>query len=148
MMRMSRQKIAAGHGAARAARRSLDEAARIVRFVVMGGVSTAIGYGLILGALACGLGDYAANIVGFALGLPVSYTLHRRHTFRAPGRGSKREAAAYLVAFVIAYGANLVVVAAGRAAGVPAGAAVQALAICVYAVVLFVLTRFMVLRPR
>lgn len=119
-----------------------DEAARVLRFVLVGIVNTAIGYGMILLGLLCGLGDYAANVVGFALGLPISYALHRRHTFRVQRRASVREGGTYLCAFLIAYGANIGVIAAGRAIGFESSAVVQAAAICCYAALLFVLTRF------
>lgn len=130
-----------------ASARTRAETARVLRFVAVGIVNTAIGYGMILAALLCGLGDYAANMVGFALGLPISYGLHRRLTFQAKRRANSREAAAYLLAFVIAYAANLGVIAVGHAAGIATGPLLQAAAICCYAGLLFVLTRFIVFRP-
>jgi putative flippase GtrA len=124
-----------------------DEAVRLLRFVAVGIVNTAIGYGMILLGLLCGLGDYAANVVGFALGLPISYALHRRHTFQVRRRASVREGMMYLCAFLIAYGANIGIIAAGRATGFENSAVLQAVAICCYAGVLFALTRF-TFRPR
>ena len=129
--------------------RSRAEVARLLRFLAVGLVNTGIGYAIILLALLCGLGDYAANITGFALGLPISYFLHRKHTFKARSRASVREGGAYVIAFLIAYGANLGVIAAGRAAGFGGGSAVlQAAAISCYALLLFVLTRILVFRPQ
>lgn len=124
------------------------EAATLARFVLVGLGNTAIGYGLILGGLRLGLGDYAANMAGFALGLPISYGLHRHLTFRARHRATRAEALRYGVAFLIAYAANLAVVAMGRAAGFDRSALVQGAAICTYAGVLFVLTRVTVFRAR
>lgn len=122
------------------------EAGTLLRFVAVGIANTAIGYGIILCGLLAGLGDYAANITGFALGLPISYGLHRRLTFRARHRVHAGEALRYGAAFLTAFGANLGVIAAGRAAGLDNSPLLQALAICTYAGVLFVLTRLAVFR--
>jgi putative flippase GtrA len=124
------------------------EAAILVRFVLVGLANTAIGYGLILGWLRLGLGDYAANVAGFAMGLPISYGLHRHLTFRARNRATLSEALRYGTAFLIAYAANLAVIALGRGAGFERSALVQGLAICTYAGVLFVLTRITVFRAQ
>lgn len=124
-----------------------NEAGRLLRFVTVGIVNTAIGYGMILVGLLCGLDDYSANVAGFAVGLPISYALHRRHTFRVERRPTIREGATYLCAFLIAYGANLGVIAAGRAIGFEASAVLQAAAICCYAALLFVLTRLIFRQP-
>ena len=124
------------------------EAATLARFVLVGLANTAIGYGLILGWLRLGMGDYAANVTGFAMGLPISYGLHRHLTFRARHRATLNEALRYGTAFLIAYGANLAVVALGRSAGFERSALVQGLAICTYAGVLFVLTRITVFRAQ
>lgn len=124
------------------------EAATAARFVLVGAANTAIGYGLILGWLHAGLGDYAANLAGFAMGLPISYALHRHLTFRARHRATAAEGLRYAAAFLVSYAANLVVVAMGRAAGFERSALVQGLAICIYAGVLFVLTRLTVFRAR
>lgn len=124
------------------------EAATLARFVLVGLGNTAIGYALILGWLRLGLGDYAANLAGFAMGLPISYGLHRHLTFRARHRATLAEGLRYGAAFLIAYGANLAVIAMGRGAGFERSALVQGLAICTYAAVLFVLTRVTVFRAR
>nr|WP_314464610.1 GtrA family protein [uncultured Novosphingobium sp.] len=124
------------------------EAATLARFVLVGLANTAIGYGLILGWLRAGLGDYAANLAGFAMGLPISYALHRHLTFRARHRASTAEALRYGAAFLVSYAANLGVIALGRAAGFERSALVQGLAICTYAGVLFVLTRITVFRAQ
>lgn len=134
------------------------ELATLARFVLVGAANTAIGYGLILCWLYAGLGDYAANVAGFAMGLPISWALHRRLTFRARHRPDAGEIVRYALAFLTAYGANIGVIAMGRAAGftsmgsatgaLGASAVLQGLAVCTYAAVLFVLTRLIVFRAR
>jgi putative flippase GtrA len=134
--------IQSGH----AADRLRDELASIVRFVLVGLLNTAIGYGVILLALVLGLGDYLANLTGFLFGVPAAYLLHRRWTFRAATRRSTGEMALYAVCFTIAYAANLGVISAGRQAGYEENALVQLAAIGVYAAILYVLTRLIVFR--
>lgn len=129
-----------------AAGRLRDELAAIVRFVLVGLLNTAIGYSVILLALALGLGDYLANLTGFLLGIPAAYLLHRRWTFRAATRRSAGEMALYAACFAVAYAANLGVVSAGRQAGYEENPLVQLAAIGVYAAVLYVLTRLIVFR--
>lgn len=118
----------------------------MLRFILAGIVNTAVGYGIILSALAVGLGDYTANIVGFSLGLPFSYILHRRLTYRVQSRPNGSEAVLYMCAFVVAFFANLGVIAAGKVVGLEPSALLQAAAVCCYAGTLFVLTRFIVFR--
>ncbi len=84
--------------------------ARPLRFGVVGLFNTALGLGLIFGAKAfLGLGDLAANLLGYGLGLVSSFVLNRSWTFRHEGRA----AAAFWrfgLAFVAAYVLNLITV--------------------------------------
>lgn len=121
-----------------------DELARIGRFVLVGLFNTLLGYGFIMIALHLGAGDYGANVIGFALGMPIAYFLHRGITFRANGRSNLPEAAKYAAAFIIAYAVNITVVFIGRALGFVEHPAVQLLAICTYAAAFYVLTRLIV----
>ncbi|MBH0113721.1 GtrA family protein [Novosphingobium sp. YJ-S2-02] len=128
------------------------ELATALRFVAVGALNTAIGYGFILGGLLLGLGDYAANLCGFVLSVPVSYLTHRWLTFRARHRASRAEMLRYALVFALAYLANLAVIAIGREVGMAQGIAGQALvqagAVGTYAVVLFVLSRLIVFPSR
>ena len=104
--------------------------------------------GFIMLALWAGAGDYLANGIGFCLGLPISYTLHRIWTFRPRHRASAGEVIRYLAAFAISYGFNLGVITAGRLAGYQENPLVQLLAICTYAAVFYVISRLLVFRRR
>ncbi len=122
------------------------EVLQALRFCLVGLANTAIGYGLILGWLLVGMGDYGANALGFAMGLPISYALHQRLTFRRRERRNWREAKAYGLAFAAAYAVNLGVIALGRASGHAGSPLVQGLAVVAYAVSLYGLTRCLVFR--
>lgn len=83
-----------------------------VRFLLAGAVNTLIGLLSIYWAKwALGLGDVAANVFGYAIGLTVSFVLNKELTFRY--RGALLPAAVRFVLIVaLAYAANLAVVLA------------------------------------
>ncbi|NNC51857.1 MAG: GtrA family protein [Erythrobacter sp.] len=120
--------------------------AQIARFLAVGALNTLVGYGFILAGLFLGLGDYLANATGFALGMPVSWLLHRKLTFRVRRQISTGEIGRYVVAVAISYGLNLAVVTAGRMAGYLEHPFVQLAAVCCYAAVFYLLSRRFVFR--
>lgn len=123
-----------------------EEIGRIGRFVVVGLFNTLIGYAFILLGLFAGLGDYVANALGFLMGFPVAYLLHRSFTFRTNEPKSRSEAVRYALAFFLAYAVNIAVIAAGREFGLRESPLVQLLAIVAYAALFYVLNRFFVFR--
>lgn len=120
--------------------------AEIARFLAVGALNTLVGYGFILAGLFLGAGDYLANALGFVLGMPVSWLLHRRLTFRVQRSISTGEIGRYVVAVALSYGANLAVVTAGRMAGFVESPFVQLAAVCCYAAVFYLLSRRFVFR--
>lgn len=88
-----------------------------VRFALVGVINTAFGFALILLSLRLGLGDYAANVLGYGLGFGMSYALNRSFTFKASDAPSFKEFGRFAVAFGLAYAANLVVLSLGRDMG-------------------------------
>jgi putative flippase GtrA len=116
----------------------------LVRFLIAGTFNTALGYAIILAGLGLGLGDFAANALGYGIGIPLAHQLHRRWTFAVRHNLSWSEALRFAGAFALAYGANLGVIWAGQAAGLVANPLVQLAAILTYAAVFFVLSRFVV----
>lgn len=82
----------------------------LARFLSVGALNTALGLAAILGLRWVGLSDVAANAIGYALGLVVSFTLNRKWTFGQ--RGAIRWMTVVLFGLVIAaaYASNLVTV--------------------------------------
>jgi len=90
---------------------SIDSpAARPLRFALVGVTNSLAGLAVIYFCKATlGLGDISANMIGYALGLFCSFMLNASWTFRY--RGAAAPAAfRFLLAFLLAYGANLVFV--------------------------------------
>ncbi len=94
---------------------TLLDVGRVVRFGAVGFINTVVGYAVIVTGLALGLGDVVSNMIGYACGLALGYALNARWTFA--DRAVHGRLPRYVVAFIIAYGANLAVVLAMRAAG-------------------------------
>jgi len=79
-----------------------------VRFLAVGVLNTAAGYGATFGLLAAGASFWAATLLGTTLGLVVSFTLNRRMTFRHGGnvwKAAAKFAAASYACYAAAYGA-------------------------------------------
>ena len=89
----------------------------IVKFGLVGLLNTAIGFSIILAALAAGFGDYAANALGYGLGFMLSYVLNRYWTFAVRQPTSVAEMARFGGAAAFAYSANLLILGAFRTAG-------------------------------
>ncbi|MFZ1829633.1 MAG: GtrA family protein [Candidatus Competibacteraceae bacterium] len=81
---------------------------QLLRFLVVGGVNTGIGYMIIFGGMyILNLSPEVSNVLGYGFGLLVAYTLHRNFTFRSKGHHSE-EFMGFLVVFAIAFGLNFV----------------------------------------
>lgn len=116
----------------------------IGRYLLVGVVNTAVGYGAIMG-LQYGLGTsaLAANAGGYAVGWVVSYLLNRSYTFRS-NRPHAQSLPAFAVAAGICYAVNAgVLVLAMSVLGLP-GAVAQAMALCSYTVSFYLLNRYVI----
>jgi putative flippase GtrA len=83
---------------------------QFTRFVTVGVLNTGLGLAAIFAAKALlGWGDLAANAFGYAVGLSISFVLNRAWTFRDRGRVAPA-LLRFLVAFGVAYLANLATV--------------------------------------
>jgi len=76
---------------------------QLFRFVVSGGISACVDFGIYVALLAAGLHVVPAKSVSYIAGTTTAYALNRRWTFRAP------PSVARLVAFWVLYGITFVV---------------------------------------
>jgi putative flippase GtrA len=117
----------------------------LMRFALTGVANTAVGLAAITFAQTIlSLGPYLSNAFGYGVGLACSYALNSRWTFRA-GAGSAARPARFVVAFALAYGANLAVLHGLLTAGTPWLYA-QLAALATYSALFFVLCKFVVFR--
>ena len=119
-----------------------------LRFLSVGVVNTLVGLTIIyLARFGLGASDVAANLLGYGVGLVISFALNRRWTFQHDGRVLPAKLR-FLAAFAVAYGANLAcVLALTRGLGVTSALAHPA-GIPVYTVIFYFLSRYFVFRPQ
>jgi putative flippase GtrA len=113
---------------------------RIWRFGIVGVVNTLVGLAVIYAALFAGLGDFAANALGYGCGLVLSFVLHRGWTFAGRTKSLPRDAVGFVLAWVAAYAANLAAIAVGRSQGFIDNPFVQLAGVTVFAVTFYVIT--------
>jgi len=82
---------------------------KLIRFILVGLLNTAVGVSTIVAGIAAGLPPLLANALGYLVGLCVSFFANSRFTFRQNPR-SFVLGIRYLIAFLIAYGCNLLAV--------------------------------------
>ena len=88
------------------------------RYGIVGIINTLLGLSIIFIALSYGASDIGANVLGYGVGLLTNFSLSRYWVFKHQGSISQ-SFARYLMAYLLAYSCNLVVVLlAHRALGV------------------------------
>ena len=75
--------------------------AQLVRFVLTGGLSAVVDFGLLVALMALGLGHTAAKALSFVAGTTTAYLINRRWTFRA--EPSRRRFAAVVVLYALTF---------------------------------------------
>ena len=117
---------------------------RPLRFLVVGCANTVVGLGVIYFAkLVLQFDDLAANAMGFACGLSVSYALNSTWTFEH-GRHDIGTVCRFLAAFAVSYGANLCVLWYSIERASMNSYVAQATALLVYAVCFYLLSKLFV----
>lgn len=84
-------------------------AARIAAFSLVGVANGVVGIGVIVIAGLAGAGPMLANVLGYAAGLLVSFTLNSRVTFHSRAV-DRHTVVRFLCAFAASFAANLIVV--------------------------------------
>jgi putative flippase GtrA len=118
---------------------------QVVRFLSSGVANTLAGFAVIFLLMALGARPVVANVAGYAVGLALSFMLSRRFVFS--GTGSLHgEAGRFLVAFAIAFAANLATlqILIDRLNTDPVVA--QILSAGTYTIAMFLLSRWFVFR--
>lgn len=91
-------------------------AGQAVRYGAVGALNTVVGVAVIYLFMALGLGDVAANAIGYLVGLSLSYALNSQWTFRY--RGAHADAVPrFVLVIAAAYAANLAALLLARDLG-------------------------------
>jgi putative flippase GtrA len=87
----------------------LESSSTLLRFLLAGAANTLLGLGIIYALKVAGMHDLPANLLGYALGISISYAMHATWSFSY--RGSIRAALPrYVLVTILAYLANLATV--------------------------------------
>lgn len=118
--------------------------AYFLRFATVGVINTLIGYAVIfLCMYGLGQGPVLSNIVGYAVGLVISFVLNRSYTFRSKAAAGS-QAVRFAMFFGVAYLVNLgVLLWLTRHLGMGNGVS-QVAAGAAYFVVFFILSKYFV----
>jgi putative flippase GtrA len=79
------------------------------RFLLTGIANSVVGWAVIFGGLWIGMSGLAANAAGYAVGIVVSFMLHRHYVFGVKEAVTSREVATFLIVVGIAYTSNATV---------------------------------------
>lgn len=79
----------------------MDLRTQLVRFVLTGGLSAVVDFGLLVLLMAVGLGHTPAKALSFVAGTTTAYLINRRWTFRA--EPSRRRFAAVVVLYALTF---------------------------------------------
>lgn len=80
---------------------------QLAKYILVGAANTLLGYGIIFGCMyLLGLGAEISNLIGYTLGLVVSYLMHRNFTFQSTQK-RQPEALRFVAVFAVAYLLNL-----------------------------------------
>ena len=79
-----------------------------IKYLIIGVFNTIIGYGVIFILMAFGIIPEIANIIGYIIGILVSYALNKFYTFKTKSK-SKKEFFRFIVSMICAYLINLFV---------------------------------------
>lgn len=117
-----------------------------VRFALVGFTNTVVGYGLImLLHYGFGAGLVLANVSGYLTGALISYALNRNFTFASDGPHA-RALPRFGIAVAVCFALNLLVLKFCILVLALPVAAAQAVAMGIYTVAFYLVTRFLVFR--
>jgi putative flippase GtrA len=117
------------------------------RFLSVGVVNALLGLLVIYAAKwFFGAGDIAANLLGYGIGMTVSFVLNSRWTFQFNGAWQPAFAK-FIAVSGLAYAANLLTVLAAIHGAAINSYVAQALGIPVYTLTVFLASKFFVFRP-
>lgn len=118
---------------------------QFVRYLLVGGLNTAISAAIIFIVQAAGARPVIANIVGYAFGVVLSFALNSKFTFRTAA--TRHSAVRFLIVMLVSYLANLAtMLSVLHITGAPYIA--QLCGIPVYVVVGFIGNKYWAMRDR
>lgn len=88
--------------------RCISESALLARYAGSGALNTIAGFAVIFALMALGFSPYIANIGGYLVGFVLGFVVSKKFVFRSNGH-FVTESLRYLIAFMICFGLNLLI---------------------------------------
>ena len=76
-----------------------------LKYLLVGIINTIVGYGIIFSLMFIGISPEISNIIGYAIGIIVSYTLNKIYTFQSKAH-PKKEFPKFVLSLLTSYGLN------------------------------------------
>ncbi|MEM3845541.1 MAG: GtrA family protein [Candidatus Parvarchaeota archaeon] len=86
---------------------NLSETILFSKYLLVGLMNTIVGYGIIFSLMYVGVSPEVSNIIGYAIGITVSYVLNKIYTFKSKAH-PKKEFPKFVASLLAAYGLNFV----------------------------------------
>ena len=119
------------------------EVGYLARYTGSGLINTVVGFFVILSAMAVGFSPVIANVAGYAVGFILGFVLSKKFVFRSDGH-FVNESIRYLLAFVVSFFLNLLVLHLAIADLNINAVFSQFIAAIAYTGCMYILTRFFV----
>ena len=75
------------------------------KYLIVGVINTIVGYGVIFSLMYLGTSPEISNVIGYAVGICVSYVLNKTYTFKSKAH-PKKEFPKFVASLLLAYGLN------------------------------------------
>jgi putative flippase GtrA len=122
-----------------------NEVKRLTRYAGSGVINTIIGFIVIFSAMALGISPMISNVAGYAVGLMLGFVFSKKFVFRSNGH-FVTESVRYVVAFIISFLLNLLVLRIALIYSNYHVVASQVAAGASYTILMYVLARIYVFR--
>jgi putative flippase GtrA len=119
------------------------EVTYLTRYVGSGLINTVVGFIVIFSVMALGFSPMVSNVAGYAVGFTLGFVLSKKFVFRSNGH-FVTESVGYLLAFVVSFLLNLLVLRLGLIYLNLHAVLAQFIAAIVYTLTMYVLTRLLV----
>ncbi len=75
------------------------------KYLIVGIINTIVGYGIIFSLMYIGISPEISNLIGYSIGICVSYVLNKIYTFQSKAH-PRNEFPKFVASLLIAYGLN------------------------------------------
>lgn len=123
----------------------LKDSLELLRFAFVGALNTTASLSVIFFLMAIKVNLFVANMVGYMVGLVISFTLNRRWTFRSTEQVGPRLVGRFILAVSAAYCSNVLAVLLCVRGGVSPYMS-QIIGMPIYTICFYLLSRFLVFR--